>query len=104
MQEATLDTVLLALTKDRMAELGRRVGVALRSGTKKDYVDRLSESARLPFRDLLAQMKRDELRAACRAHDLDDSGRARQALGYRTRPAVEGIVDAVRWYRERGLL
>ena len=80
MQQATLDTVLLALTKDRMRDVGRRVGVALRSGTKKDYAARLTESHRLPFRDLLAQMKRDELRAACRAHELDDSGRARQEL------------------------
>ncbi len=80
MPQATLDTVLLALTKDRMRDLGRRVGVALRSGTKKDYAARLTESHRLPFRDLLAQMKRDELRTACRAHELDDSGRARQEL------------------------
>ena len=80
MQQANLDTVLLALTKDRMRDVGRRVGVALRSGTKKDYAERLTKSHRLPFRDLLAQMKRDELRAACRAHELDDSGRARQEL------------------------
>ena len=80
MQQANLDSVLLALTKDRMRDIGRRAGVALRSGTKKDYASRLTDSQRLPFRDLLAQMKRDELRAACRSHELDDSGRARQEL------------------------
>ncbi len=33
-----------------------------------------------------------------------DSRRARETLGYRTRPAVEGIHDAVRWYRMQGLI
>lgn len=33
-----------------------------------------------------------------------DSRRAREALGYRPRPAIEGIHDAVAWYRMRGLI
>ncbi len=33
-----------------------------------------------------------------------DSARARQDLGYRARPAPEGIVDAVDWYRLQGLI
>ena len=33
-----------------------------------------------------------------------DSARARETLGYRPRPAVDGIYDAVAWYRMRGLI
>jgi len=33
-----------------------------------------------------------------------DSGRAREALGYRARPAIDGIRDAVTWYRRQQLI
>jgi dihydroflavonol-4-reductase len=33
-----------------------------------------------------------------------DSRRAREALGYHPRPAIEGIHDSVAWYRNQGLI
>jgi dihydroflavonol-4-reductase len=32
------------------------------------------------------------------------SAKAERELGYRSRPAVEGLRDAIAWYRSRGCL
>ena len=39
-----------------------------------------------------------------RKHMYFTSAKARAVLGYRPRPAVEGLRDAVAWYREAGML
>ena len=74
-------SVLELLTKLRLAAVGRELGVSLpASGTKEAQVEALSSSSALSLPGLLHSLGRDELRAACRAHGLDDSGRSRPAL------------------------
>ena len=46
---------------------------------------------------------RDTLRMA-RKHMFFSSAKAERDLGYRVRPAVEGLADAVAWFREAGYL
>jgi hypothetical protein len=78
---ATSRTVLGTLPKPRLLELGRDYGVALDPGLQRDALaEALAGSVRIVFRDLLGHLGRDELRAACRAHQLDASGRARPQL------------------------
>ncbi len=48
-------------------------------------------------------LTRDTLRMA-RKHMFFSSAKAARELGYRTRPAVEGLADAVAWFREAGYL
>ena len=74
-------SVLEVLTKSRLAAVGRELGVPLSAGaTKEAQIEVLASSFALGFPELLRSLGRDELRAACRAHGLDDSGRARPAL------------------------
>jgi hypothetical protein len=74
-------SVLEALTRSRLAAVGRELGVPVTaSGTKEAQIGALVSSPVLDLPGLLRLMGRDELRAACRAHDLDDSGRARPVL------------------------
>jgi Helicase conserved C-terminal domain/SNF2-related domain len=77
-------SVLSTLPKARLVDLGRNRGVQLEaSKTKDEQLDALLGTGLVRFGDLLAELGRDELKAACRAHGLDDSGRARQALASR---------------------
>lgn len=46
---------------------------------------------------------RDTLRMA-RKHMFFSSAKAQRELGYATRPAIEGLSDAVAWFREAGYL
>jgi dihydroflavonol-4-reductase len=46
---------------------------------------------------------RDTLRMA-KKHMFFSSSKAQRELGYTTRPAVEGLADAVAWFREAGYL
>lgn len=81
MTQPSPHSVLEVLTKSRLAAVGRELGVPLSpSATKEAQVDALASSPALVFPELLRSLGRDELRAACRAHGLDDSGRARPAL------------------------
>lgn len=67
------------LTKARLAAVGRTLGAAVpASGTKEAQAAALTAGIGLDA--LLGALGRDELRAACRAHGLDDSGRSRLAL------------------------
>jgi hypothetical protein len=73
--------VLKLLTKPRLVELARVLGVGLPlSATKDLQVERLGGSD-LPT--LARLLTRDELKLVCRAHGLDDTGRARTALAAR---------------------
>jgi hypothetical protein len=61
--------------------VGRELGAPIpASGTKDAQLDALASSPALTLPGLLRSLGRDELRAACRAHGLDDSGRSRPAL------------------------
>lgn len=94
MTDVSSRSVLAALPKARLAELGRSFGVALPSATKEQQVDALLGTGLVRFRELLQQLGRDELRVVCRAHGLDDSGRARPLLAARILEA-HGAVDSV---------
>jgi hypothetical protein len=77
-------SVLQTLSKARLLELGQAFSIALPGGvTREQQADLLARAGRIRFRDLLGSLGRDELRAACRAHGLDDSSRARPELAAR---------------------
>lgn len=77
-------TVLQVLPKNRLLELGRMFSVVVPpNAAKEDQVEALVAPGSLRFRDLLGALGRDELKAACRSHGLDDSGRARPQLAAR---------------------
>lgn len=79
-QPASVESVLSALTVARIQELARDAGLAPRSGRKADLAADVAKTGRLKVRRLLGQLRRDELRIACREHGLPDTGRARQEL------------------------
>lgn len=61
--------------------MGREFSVGVAADTPRAVQIRTLEgSGRVGFAELLRVLRRDELRAACRAHGLDDSGRARREL------------------------
>ena len=93
MQPSTT-SVLSTLSKPRIAAIARNVGLPVPDATKDQQVDQLIRTGRVHFRDLLTQLGRDELKAACRAHDLDDSGRARAELQARLLKARGENVDS----------
>ncbi|WP_437580575.1 DISARM system SNF2-like helicase DrmD [Sorangium sp. So ce887] len=67
-----------------MIELARYFGVFVpQRGTKAELVAALARSEQVRMRSVVEWMGRDELRAACQAHGLDASSRARQALAER---------------------
>jgi hypothetical protein len=77
-------SVLSVLTKSRLEDLGRQLGLVLPMDGKKDeLVSALAASGQAPFAELLRTLGRDELKTACRAHGLDDTGRARPLLAGR---------------------
>lgn len=47
---------------------------------KDDYLDLLNNSKVASLEDILAALKRDELKEICRAHDLDDSGKEKEPI------------------------
>jgi hypothetical protein len=76
-------SVLTALPKSRIVELGRELAVAIPSAaTKEQQVERLT-AANLELATVVRLLSRDELRHVCKAHGLDDSGRSRAALATR---------------------
>ncbi|MEZ4364024.1 MAG: DISARM system SNF2-like helicase DrmD [Kofleriaceae bacterium] len=73
-----------ALPKGRLVELGRELAVAVpSSATKEQQIERLAKTAGLDLATVIRLLSRDELRLACKAHGLDDSGRSRLALATR---------------------
>ena len=76
-------TVLAALSKQRLAELGHDLGVLLSPSLTRDaQIDALLP-ALPPLPALVSSLGRDELRAVCRALDLDDRARGRTELAAR---------------------
>ena len=91
----TIASVLDVLPKARLAALGRAAGVRLAaSATREVQVQTLADSGCLDLGGLLRALGRDELKAACRAHGLDDSGRARPELVARLLTAHGSDVEA----------
>jgi superfamily II DNA or RNA helicase len=85
--EATLSafpstrSVLLTLPKRRLLDLGRDLGIVLLDAATRDgQVDALLAGGARELEGLVRALGRDELKAACRAHGIDDSGRARSEL------------------------
>lgn len=77
-------SILASLPKPRLVEFGRIFAVALPpSASRDEQVEALIGAGVVRFRELLGALGRDELRAACRSHGLDDSGRARPLLAAR---------------------
>ena len=76
----TVASVLGVLSKDRLAELGRvlRVPVAAEAPKAAQVAGLVAAGPGLDA--LLPRFTRDELRAACRAHAVDHSGRSRTEL------------------------
>jgi hypothetical protein len=73
----SVSSVLSVLTKSRLGDLGREIGLTIPADETKDvYTKVLQETPVLTLHYLLSFLGRDELRAACRAHHLDDAGRA----------------------------
>lgn len=88
-------TVVASLTQARIAQLGRAFDVALpASATKDKQAQLLAESGRCRFRPLIERLGREELRAACRAHELAADGRSRVELAARLLQA-HGQMDSV---------
>jgi hypothetical protein len=58
----------------------RATRASLAHGRRKDeFVSHIADTGRIRFRDLFAQLRREELRTACRENALSDAGRAHQA-------------------------
>ncbi|MEM9553689.1 MAG: DISARM system SNF2-like helicase DrmD [Acidobacteriota bacterium] len=90
-----VSSLLHALTRDRLVEIGRGLGVSLPAREKKDrQIERLVGAGRLEVAELVGLLHRDELKAACRRLELDDSGRARPVLARRLLEAA-GVVEDV---------
>lgn len=77
-------SVLEVLPKARLSELGRDFSIAVPpSATKESQIEVLVRSGIGAFSEVLRHLGRDELKAICRAHGLDDSGRSRPELAGR---------------------
>ncbi len=77
-------SVLAPLTRDRLTDLARVLGVAHAARASRDaIIEAIIHTARPPLALLLAEFTRDELRAACQAHGLDADDRARGPLADR---------------------
>jgi hypothetical protein len=73
--------ILDCLPRGRLLELAGAFGVSGLSGkAKADIAAALAGERSIKTQELLAALSRDELKAVCRAAELDDSGREKQVL------------------------
>lgn len=86
----TTESVLQELPRQRLAEIARLHGVALPEASRPEQVSHLLSTVEVPFGPLLGRLTREELRRACRVHDLDDSARSRTELGNTLLEAFDG--------------
>jgi ERCC4-related helicase len=88
-------SVLQSLSKGRILELARTFAVALSPGaTKEAQAEVIAAAGTVRFVELLGSLGRDELKAVCRLHGLDDTGRARRMLAARLLQA-HGVGESV---------
>lgn len=74
-------SVLDTLVRPRLAEVADHFELGLRrSASKGDLIKAIAASRRASFEKVLDLLSRDELKALCRAHGLDESGRTKQVL------------------------
>jgi hypothetical protein len=73
-------SALAALERPRLLELAQGFELAATVSSKAKLVDQLARSEQAAFSTILGQLSRDELKDICRAHGLDDSGRAKQSI------------------------
>lgn len=74
-------TVLAALAVKRLGGLCDAFELDRAGVTRKDdLIEVLARSKRASFEEILGQLKRDELKEICRAHDLDDSGKEKEPI------------------------
>ena len=85
----TPQSLLDVLSKPRLVALGREIGVSVAPSATKEAQVAVLAGASPGLSSLLRSLGRDELRAACRAHGLDDSGRSRPALMARLLEAAD---------------
>ena len=77
---ASLASVLRMLTKERLYLLGRELGFPVRRDVvKEEQVAAFVRRGGLELAELLPQMTRAELRAACRAHARSAGGSSARA-------------------------
>lgn len=80
MPTPSVENVLSGLRKDRIFETARRLALQLPARATKAELAQEVARADVPLGDVLGLLRRDELRAACRAVDLPDEARARAEL------------------------
>jgi len=81
MSSTSFRAVLDTLTQDRLTFFGRSFDVGLPAkGKKQEQITALTRPGALQIRDILRAMTRDELRAACRRLELDDTSASRVDL------------------------
>lgn len=76
----TPKSILGDLPRDRLGEISRLYGVALPEKAREEQVAHLLNTVEISFGQLLGRLTREELRRACRKHQIDDSARSRQDL------------------------
>ncbi|HBH7896602.1 TPA: hypothetical protein KDX51_001456 [Vibrio parahaemolyticus] len=89
----TTETLLRGLSRLRLAEIARFYGLALPNKSREEQVGYMLATIDVRFNTLLEQLTREELRRACRAHGLDDTGRSRLALADVLVSSFDGDVD-----------
>jgi hypothetical protein len=95
-QRPNIRSVLEALTRERLYDIGRITGIALRAAqdnqrrdNKRQLVDLLSAAlGETRLSEVLRELGRDELRQVCRSHGLPDEGSRRSELATRLRAAA----------------
>lgn len=86
---AGVQTLLSVLTRARLVELGRDLGVSVPERSAREaQLDLVARASAASGTDLLRFLNRDELRSACRALKLDFTGRSRSVLMDRLRAAL----------------
>ncbi len=79
------------LTKLRLLEIAGALGLGLPGRLlKSELINVIAASPRAPFQRILELLKRDELKAICRAVGLDDSGREKALIADRILGRADG--------------
>jgi len=87
-------SLLSCLTRERLVEVGRALGLTLPSNARKErQIEAFLEAAPGQLAAVVGLLQRDELKVACRQHGLPDCGRARFELARRLLVAA-GVEDA----------
>ncbi len=82
---------LSVLTKPRLLEIAAALSLGLPGRLlKAELVNAIAASPRAPFPRILELLKRDELKAICRAEGIDDSGREKALIADRILGRADG--------------